>query len=417
MGRGSALNFNLPTGRVTRETEAIGLDIGAFAVKMVFLHGDAEGRLTCRAVSCALPPNCVKRGLVTSRHEVAEQIRAAWRALGKPRRIAALSTPMDQALFRWVEMPVMDSRAMAEAASFEARRYLSSPVTEAAVALHALKPMKDKTRRNPIKVHPGEQPEPPTDQRISALLAAAPAATVKSRVEALEAAGLEVAAVELESFALLRAAPLPSQGAFWRGRSTGYLMLGEEMSSLTIAQDGRPTFTRSIPWGTHRLVQTLAEELALPGDAARSILESQQSLMSQSGELECRQGERKHYSAQTGPVFQSLVRELTRLLSYYRSLFPERSYEGSLATLEISGGLAALDGLSPYLKRNLGTAITPAGTPPILQDPIQFVAGTHSREITTFPVAVGLALGLLYQGRQAGTGIEERERLWRREAA
>ena len=66
------------------------------------------------------------------------------------------------------------------------------------------------------------------------------------------------------------------------------------------------------------------------------------------------------------PELDRLRREIQRLLNYYRSLFPERSYEGILDKVVLCGGAAGLNGLADISPASLQVEIS-------IQNPLQIV--------------------------------------------
>jgi Tfp pilus assembly PilM family ATPase len=107
-----------------------------------------------------------------------------------------------------------------------------------------------------------------------------------------------------------------------------------------------------------------------------------------------------------------------RLLRYFRSLHPERSYAGILDHALICGGLASLNGLAEYLKSTLELRVEPAR-------PLTGLVGKFDREsfhlITrrqeAYTVVIGLALsGLANTKTTQGETDGGREFAWTRAA-
>ena len=115
---------------------------------------------------------------------------------------------------------------------------------------------------------------------------------------------------------------------------------------------------------------------------------------------------------------EKLTREFMRLLRYFRSLHPERSYAGILDHALICGGLASLTGLSEYLHSALELRVE-------LARPLTGLVGKFDREsfqtITrrqeAYTVVIGLALsGLQGQSLAKGESDGGREFAWTRAA-
>jgi Tfp pilus assembly PilM family ATPase len=106
---------------------------------------------------------------------------------------------------------------------------------------------------------------------------------------------------------------------------------------------------------------------------------------------------------------ERLCREIERLLSYYRSLYAEHSYEGALSRLILCGDAAGLQGLDRYFTRVLQIEVE-------VENPFQTLTSAAVDAVTeltvgqksTFTVACGLALGqLARENRTEYTGGNE----------
>ena len=383
---------------------ALGVDIGQHAIKTVLLEGAADGMAVRHAARMATPVGAVKNGIVVDRREVASCLRQIERGYGCRVRAASLSVPTEQLVVRWIDLPRMNAEALRAATPFEARKYLPYPVDKAEVV-----------------IVPMEQAGDGEDDRMRSLLAAAPRDVVRSRAEALEMAGLEVTNVEMEPFTLLRAlSPAGQQGALWRGQPLAYVQLGEESSGMCVVQDTNLRFVHSISWGSRRLTQALAGVLDIAPEEAQAIKEQDDAAINADGIFSWTQdGERRETDVLLTEL-DRLRREILRLLNYYRSLFPERSYEGILDRVVLSGGLADLNGLDRYFAHSLQVDVAVRNpfqsfASRLLSDSFAAIEGHQ----TSFVVAVGLALGAL----QTETSMERssvsrtREFVWRRKAA
>ncbi len=384
---------------------ALGVDIGQHAIKTVLLEGTNDGMAVRHAARVATPAGAVKNGVVQDKREVAACLRQIGRSFGCSLRSASLSVPTEQLLVRWVDLPRMNADALRAATPFEARKYLPYPVDKAEVV-----------------IVPMEQAGDGEDDRMRSLLAAAPRDVVRSRAEALEMAGLEVANVEMEPFTLLRAlSPAGQQGALWRGQPLAYVQLGEESSGMCVVQDTNLRFVHSISWGSSRLTQALASALDVTPEEARAIKERDDAAIDADGIFSWTQedGERRETEVLL-PELDRLRREILRLLNYYRSLFPERSYEGILDRVVLSGGTGDLNGLDRYFAHSLQVDVA-------VRNPFQSFASRLLSESfaaidgrqTSFVVAVGLALGALQtEAHLERSSISRtREFVWRRKAA
>ena len=125
---------------------------------------------------------------------------------------------------------------------------------------------------------PGDGGEP----RMHVLLAAAHEATVRRLVAAVEAGGLQVAAVDLVPLALIRRS-LASRLALGRRRAgerrragrgvgaEGIVSFGGGVTAIAVHEGGVPRFVRVLGTGGRELTDAIAAELDLPPETAEAL--------------------------------------------------------------------------------------------------------------------------------------------------
>jgi type IV pilus assembly protein PilM len=384
---------------------ACGIDIGMYAIKLVALERHESGLTLQHVARCATPADTIQEEVIVKPRVLAACIQQMVRESRLPLRSASLVLPVEQAMVKWINLPRMSRSDMRAAASFEATKFLPYPVEKAEIGIVASEDVGDDDGGN-----------------MRALFVAAPRAVARSRAETLEMAGLSVTGAELESFALLRALR-ECEGApevLWRGQSVAYVQLGHHASSLCVLQDTDVRFVRGIAWGGERLTQALAHQIGGDAAEAQEIKERADSAIDESGVFHWQEGDNIRWSETFVPELDRLRREIQRLLNYYRSLFPESSYEGILNKVVLCGGAAGLNGLAEYCTRALRVEIC-------IQNPLHLVGvqglpdeqqmeRSHSYG---FAAAIGSALGELQElaptGGKAQNGPPEF--VWRRKAA
>jgi len=383
----------------------LGIDISAGSVRAVAIRRDETSLTVTNAVSIPTPAGSLDKSVVVSVPAVSRAIKQIVKRMGYPFTRAAIAVPAEHTLIWWIDLPVMDDKALRAATPFEARKHLSFPVDQSEVQI-----IVDRT-----KIQSG-------DTTMKALLVAAPRDVAHSRAEALEGAGLHVGCLEIEAFALMRTmnATDVRQQMLWNSHSRAYLQLGEEQSSMSVIQAGSLKFVRSISWGGNRIADALTAALDVPTEQAHAILEDPASEMTEQGLLRYRSHETNEM-LQTDALadeFERLTRETRRLMNYYRSLFTEGSYEGILNEITLCGGTANLNGLADYLSGRLGIDCDlgdPFGARSLHLEPDvrDAVGGCAS----SYAVAVGLALGELQQ-LSVSAGLDtDTEYVWRRSTA
>jgi type IV pilus assembly protein PilM len=384
---------------------ALGVDLGLHAIKTVLLERVRGGFAVRHAARIPMGANAIHEGVVQERREVASLLRRLVQQTNSRLTSASVAIPTEYMTMRWIDLPRMDADALHTATRFEARKYLSYPVEDADVAIV------------PVE-HVVEREE----ERLRALLVAAPKKIVRSRAETLEMAGLEVDCAEAEPFALIRALSTQntSQRMLWSGQPVTYVHLGEELSGICVVQGVQVRFVRAISWGSRRLTEALANAFHCTPEEALAIKEHEEASLDESGLFSwVAEGVRQETDALMEEL-ERLRREIQRLLNYYRSLFPEGSYEGLLDRVVLCGGTAGLKGLAPYFSRLFSIDV-------VVRNPFHSLASQFSSTSfeaikhyeNSFSVAIGLAAGALQTETtaQAARLPQNREYIWRRKAA
>jgi len=242
---------------------------------------------------------------------------------------------------------------------------------------------------------------------------------IDSRAEAVECAGLLPVGAELEAQAILRVVErrLREQSPLWRDASLTIIDLGANYTHMYVVQNQRLQFLRGVKFGSEGFSVTVAAELGIPKREAAELIGTGHTELSADGILQLEvNGMPVRINVQTD--LEKLTREFLRLLRYFRSLHPERSYAGILDHVLLCGGLAGLRGFAEYLQWSLGLRVERAR-------PFSGMVGKFSKDsfesISTrqeaYTVAVGLALsGLEGTIQHRGENRARREFIWARGA-
>ena len=389
-----------------RQIWTLGIDLGHHAVKAVLLERTDETIVARYAGYFLTPTDALYKGVLVEQRAVAAQIRQMVRQCGYNACSASIAIPIEYLVARLIDLPAMDDEALRTASRFEARKYLPYPVDKAEVVI----------------IPVGQTVDSEGAPRMQALLAAAPRDVVRSRAETLEMAGLEVTTIEIEPLTLMRAFHSDGgpQNTIWGGQPSVYVHLGQNSSGMCVVQGTQLRFVHAISWGSSRLTQALASGIGCSLDEARQIEEDPSAVINVNGNFSWGTGEGRQETGALMPEMERLGREMQRLLNYYRSLFPERSYEGILDRLIVSGGGANLKGLHHFFTELFQLEVE-------VRNPFQSFethlslngfAAINGRN-HSFAVAIGLALGDLQREAHAShtQAGQPRDFVWRRSAA
>jgi type IV pilus assembly protein PilM len=304
-------------------------------------------------------------------------------------------------------MPLMTREELGSALQFQAAELIPIPLDDAVLDFAILGPAR-----------PGDGGEP----RMHVLLAAVQEATVLRLVAAVEAGGLQVAAVDLVPLALIRSLARPARELAVVGAGTvggaiddgpagseggvaladngvgaeGIVSFGGGVTAIAVHEIGVPRFVRVLGTGGRELTDAIASELDLPPETAEALKRQ----LGGGGATESRHDEL------IARARTSIERPLSVLLDEVRSSIDYyRNQPGSSPLLRIvaTGGAAQLPGLTERLSALVGVPVEHARPRELIAlGDIGFAEEELPRLDSYLPAAVGLALG----GAGVGTVID-----------
>jgi type IV pilus assembly protein PilM len=229
-----------------------------------------------------------------------------------------------------------DEKQLENAIRFRAQEALPIPLDEAVLDYHVLGESIDE--------------DGTTMQRV--LLVVAYRELVERYVSACRKAGITLAGVDLEAFALLRSLAAPRQDGDESDSALVAVSIGHDRSTFAVSDGRICEFTRVIEWGGATLSVAIARAL----DLAPSEVEPLKRLVSLESPAVPEGIEPEQYTLAVDAVrrqVQAFARELVSSLQFYQH------QPGSLGIGEIviTGGTAALAGLAAELQSMIGVRV------------------------------------------------------------
>jgi type IV pilus assembly protein PilM len=366
--RGPSLPKRTPKQRKTssalssgRHKQLVGLSIGASELAAAVVVNNGRPKLV-KAARHTLPPDVVTAGEVRDSEALANEIAAFFSAADLPRKNVRLGIGSTRTGVRVFERPsVDDPRQLANAIRFRAYETLPIPIEEAMLDYHIVED---------------------TSAPDRVLLAVAYRDLVDRYAATCAAAKIELAGIDIEAFALLRAVggePLPAGERAEAARVA--VSIGHDRTTVAVS-DGRVCeFTRVLDWGGARV--TAAVERALEVDAGEAD-RVKRSLDISSTASEEPGGERttKALEAARREV-HGLARELASSLHFYQ----DQPDSLGFAEIAITGGGAHLQGLAEQLEELIGISVRVA-------DPFARVGSGHGISSGGQDGSLAVAIGL-----------------------
>jgi type IV pilus assembly protein PilM len=354
---------------------ALGVDIGTREMKLVLLSkmGDT---LTVDMVKCVpLSAATVLDGVIQDRKDLADSLRLA--ITGAPMRSisAAFSVPTTHATLRWVSLPQLPPDEHRIAASYKVKKHLPYPIEDAYLSTSPVQIVNE-------------------DGIGESLVISVPRHVIASRALAVERSGLVTAAAELEAQALLRVLErgLTHRSSILREASMTIIDIGGTNTEMYVVQNQKLQFIRSVRFGAARIARRIGAELGVSETLGHAMLSNREGSIDSAGILTLPY-DGKAIVVDIKAELDILLREIGRLMRYFRSLHAERSYAGILDHMMLCGGLANISGLATYLGDHLKVRLEPlnpfAGMTFNLSSEA-FILASQSQ--SNFAIAVGLAL-------------------------
>jgi type IV pilus assembly protein PilM len=356
----------LTGAKPTRHKRLVGLKVGAsqLAAARVVNNGSAELVQVARQ---ALDPGIIVGGELREPEALVEALKLFFKANKLPKQAVRLGIASNRIGVRTFEIGgITDPKQLENAIRFRAQETLPIPLEEAVLDYQIL----------------GDTVDEEGAQTHRVLLVVAYRDLVDRYAAACKKAGIKLAGIDLEAFALLRA--LGDRSADAGNAAIVVVAVGAERSTLAVSNGETCEFTRVIEWGGHNLNVVIARAMdttpieAEPIKLSLSLLEPAE-VMNLESERAAKVRTAVHEE------LQLFARELVSSLQFYQG------QPGSLGIAEVvlTGGTAQLPGLDVELGRMLGVKVR-------VGDPLSSVTlgKKVGGDIAAGSLAVAIGLGI-----------------------
>lgn len=305
----------------------IGIDITSATVKLLELKPTAHNYQVESYAVRPLPEGTVVERRIQDIDAVASVLSRAVEHARPSTRKVAVAVPASAAITRMLTFPAgLDEDAIEERIIAESERHIPFPFNEVAFDFQCM----------------GPSVLDPDEQRV--LLVACRQQDVVQLTETLERAGLEPAAVDVETFAMersfailqreLQASSAPESGV-------ALVDIGANMNAFHVIRDGRIVYSRDTVFGGRQLTDTIQERYALT--------------MKEAGFAKKRGGLPDDYHAEVlTPFLETLVQQVGRSLQLYYSA--GRHHE--IKEIVLAGGSSVIPGLAERIAEDSGMRVT-----------------------------------------------------------
>jgi type IV pilus assembly protein PilM len=315
-----------------RTKKVIGLKVGASQIAAARIVNNGSPQLV-QVAREELDAGIVVGGELRETEELAAVLKRFFRKHKLPRQNVRLGISNNRIGVRAFEIAgISDEKQLANAIRYRAQETLPIPVEEAVLDYQIL----------------GERTDEEGVLHRKVLLVVAYRDLIDRYAAACKKAGIRLAGIDLEAFAVLRAlAPPPGDEA--AGSAIVVVNVGHDRTTFAVSDGKTCEFTRVLEWGGRSLDLSIAKALDLsPSEAAPIKLALSLAEPSIPAGLTSDQADLVRESVVR--EVHEFARELVSSLQFYQS------QPGSLGIGEIvlSGGTAQLPGLAAELSRLLG---------------------------------------------------------------
>lgn len=349
---------NPKIGIVNPDGHAIGIDLGATSVRAAILaHGTTAGRPSVSVHGIGhvdLPFGAVVNGVVCDQNAVTVALKRLWADNRFECRNVILGITNQQVVVRPLDMPKLPPEQIAKALPFKAREVVPLPLDQALIDWIPL----------------GDSD---SNEMVPGLLIATPRQPVLAAVQAIEKASLQVARVDLSSFAALRAIADESCGV------EAVVDIGAHMTNIVIHNHGVPKVVRAVTRGGQELTERIMDATGLEPDRAEEAKRMQGLSASN-----------RNFADIISEGVRPLLAEIRSSIHYFGAT------EGGATVQRVSltGGGSALPGLAQLLGEHLSIQTDVVA-------PMQHIRNRlaskeiqkEDTELSATAVALGLAMG------------------------
>jgi type IV pilus assembly protein PilM len=332
----------------------IGLDIGSSSIRAVEVRRTKDEFSLSNFGQVPLPPGTVTGGVIQDPGAVTAALKQLWAACRFGTKHISLGVTSPQLVVREMSVANLPAKEMRQALPFQVKDALPLAV-----------------ERSLLDFYPLE--EPGNNPTVRGLLIAMPKDAVLAAVDASEKAGLHVDAVDLASFALLRAASrLDAQ-------VEAIVDVGAEVTSVVVHADGEPLIVRTVPRGGSEITESMATRLGVPVHEAETI--------------KCRFGLHGDDNPATSDAALDAIRPLVSELRSSFTYLASGERQKQVTRISLCGGSALMPGLAEHLQSQLNLRVMYADSASRLRDTRKGRERGFDSFVPSAAVSIGLTLG------------------------
>lgn len=342
----------------------LGIDIGTSAIKIVELSISSGKPTLSNYAWMPIKVPFDSNGMKTNNLEVpfAEYLKKIIKEAGFRSQNAFISIPAFGGLITLIDFPEMDRKDMDQAIRFEAHKYIPSSLDDVILSWDIVDDKKAADNSGPGSGGSS------SSSKIKVLLVAASKSKVAKYENLIKNTGLELRAIELESFSMVRSLVGNDPGNFI------VVDIGSRICNIMLVENGTIRINRNIDAGGKDITRTIAKSIGLDEERAESMKLSSKNFFTKESYINF-------------PPLEMILDEIARIISNLNQEDKAMKIDGVI----LSGGTAKLAGIDGYFSDMLKQKVIIGNPLSRVQydrrlDPILGNQGIQ------FSVSIGLAL-------------------------
>lgn len=349
----------------------VGLDIGTSAVRATLVETSKKGLPVLKKFGeVALPVGAVENGEIVDEQVVQDAVTRLFKQAKLPKKNVIVGIANQKVVVRQITIPYMEESELADSLAFQAQEYIPIPIEEAILDFV------------PIE----EFSAPDGEAQMSVMVVAATKQMASDVVRVLGGAGIKPKAIDLQAFALVRAAT--GGDIDLSPNAKAIVNVGAGLTQVLIVKGGTLRFLRILPSGGLEFTRAVADSLGVDVEHAEQLKRRVGVAM---------EGEPTG-DDEDAQVMAALTRQADILIGDVRSsldFYLSSGDEAGIDTIMISGNAARLPHLANRMRLQLNMQLVPIAL--INSNRMEHgKTGLDEEELNqtqpVLPVPVGLAL-------------------------
>jgi len=319
---------------VTKNTEVIGLDIGAHSVKLARLNKTRKGFQLVSFGIMPVPPDAIVDGVIEKPEDITEAIRklVSCEKLKTKHVVTAISG--ESVIIKKINVPVMTDEELAESISLEAEQYIPFDIDDVNIDFQIIQ----KTRVEDPK-EGGLEEEEPEDQ-MDVILVAVKKDVIAERISLINGAGLHSVVIDLDVFAIEN--EYEFNYGFQEGEVVALVDIGASLTNINILEGRLTSFTRDLSIGGNVCTHAIQNELTVGPEVAENLKMG----------IETEGVSHKEVIPIITSATESLSQEIAKSFEFYST-----AANREIDKVVLSGGWAAMEGIDRFLANSLGLPV------------------------------------------------------------